>query len=135
MLGVSTLLYVAGLWWCVLLISALGAQRKVDLPEFKVSLVYSESFRTGSIDTKKPCFEKPKSKPKQTKTKPNPQNTPNRTLLPVEVETHTHTISSSHLGAGTVSFIPFLSLQSSSSSYFGNFLVRSDAVLISFVAM
>ena len=34
--------------------------RQVDLYEFKASLVYRASSRTGSEVTEKPCLEKPK---------------------------------------------------------------------------
>ena len=46
------------------LIPALGRQRQVGICEFKVSLVYRVSSRTGSKATEKPCLEKPKPKPK-----------------------------------------------------------------------
>ena len=49
----------AGQWWCTSLIPALGRQRQEKLCEFKTSLVYKVSFRTGSKATEKPCLEKP----------------------------------------------------------------------------
>ena len=39
------------------LIPALGRQRQADVCEFKASLVYRVSFRTGSKATEKTCLE------------------------------------------------------------------------------
>ena len=50
----------------MLLTPALGRQRQVDLCEFKASLVYRASSRTGSIATGKPCFEKQKHQQNKT---------------------------------------------------------------------
>ena len=51
------------------LIPTLRRQRHVDLCEFKASLVYRASSRTGSKATEKPCFEKPKGRKKEKKNK------------------------------------------------------------------
>ncbi|CAO2577223.1 hypothetical protein LEMLEM_LOCUS19 [Lemmus lemmus] len=42
------------------LIPALGRQRQADLCEFKASLVYRASSRTGTKATEKPCLKKQK---------------------------------------------------------------------------
>ena len=49
---------VARQWWNTSLIPVLGRQKQSGLCEFKVSLVYGESCRTGSKVTKKFCLEK-----------------------------------------------------------------------------
>ena len=45
----------------------IAAQRQADFCEFKASLVYRVSFRTGSKATEKPCLEKQKQKTRQNK--------------------------------------------------------------------
>ena len=53
---------LVGQWWYVPLIPALLRQRQMDLCEFKASLVYRVSSRTGSIATEKPCLRKRQKK-------------------------------------------------------------------------
>jgi hypothetical protein len=55
---------LAGRWWHTPLIPALRRGRKVDLCEFKTSLVYSSSSRTARNTQRQPCLEKDKSKTK-----------------------------------------------------------------------
>ena len=54
----------AGWWWRTPLIPALRRQRQVGFCEFKASLVYRVSCRTGSKATEKPVSKKKKSKTK-----------------------------------------------------------------------
>jgi len=49
-------------WWCSPLIPALRRQGKLDLYEFKASLVYRTSSRRAKAIYKEPCLEKPKTK-------------------------------------------------------------------------
>ena len=56
-------------WWHTPLIPALGKERQTDFCEFKASLVYRASSRTGSKATEKPCLQKQKEK--QTNKTPN----------------------------------------------------------------
>ena len=46
-----------GQWWHTPLIPALGRQRQLDLCEFKASLVFRASSRTGSKATEKTCLK------------------------------------------------------------------------------
>jgi hypothetical protein len=48
-------------WWFTPLISALRRQRKLDLCEFKASLVYKEFQERQGWYTEKLCLEKQKS--------------------------------------------------------------------------
>jgi hypothetical protein len=50
---------IAGRWWCMPLIPALGRQRQVD-SEFEASLVYRVSSRTASVIQRNPVLKKKK---------------------------------------------------------------------------